>query len=68
VRLDLTAAILAAATLAFVSPGQAAPRDRAEARMVAVIEAEHERNVKLLESLVRVNSGTMNLAGVEQVG
>ncbi|PZQ61475.1 MAG: peptidase M20 [Phenylobacterium zucineum] len=59
---------LAVATLAFASPGQAAPRDPAEARMVSVIEAERERSVKLLESLVRVNSGTMNLAGVEQVG
>ena len=36
--------------------------------MVSVIEAEHDRNVKLLEDLVRVNSGTMNFAGVEQVG
>lgn len=64
----LTATALAAAILAFASPGQAAPRDPAEARMVTVIEAEHDRNVKLLEALVRVNSGTMNLAGVEQVG
>lgn len=59
---------LAVATLAFSPPGQAAPRDPAEARMVSVIEAERERSVALLESLVRVNSGTMNLAGVEQVG
>jgi len=36
--------------------------------MVATIDADHDRNVKLLEDLVRVNSGTMNLAGVEQVG
>lgn len=61
-------AALAVAALAFVSPGQAAPRDPAEARMVSVVEAERERSVKLLEALVRVNSGTMNLAGVEQVG
>lgn len=36
--------------------------------MVAAVEADHARNVKLLETLVLVNSGTMNLAGVEQVG
>lgn len=36
--------------------------------MISVIEAEHGRNLKLLEDLVRTNSGTMNLAGVEQVG
>lgn len=36
--------------------------------MVASIEADHDANVKLLEDLVRVNSGTMNLKGVEQVG
>lgn len=36
--------------------------------MVAAVDAEHARNVQLLETLVRVNSGTMNLAGVEQVG
>ena len=36
--------------------------------MVAAVEADHSRNVKLLETLVLVNSGTMNLAGVEQVG
>lgn len=36
--------------------------------MISVIEAEHARNLKLLEELVRTNSGTMNLAGVEQVG
>lgn len=64
----LTATALAAALFASASPGQAAPRDPAEAGMVAVIDAERDRNVKLLEALVRVNSGTMNLAGVEQVG
>lgn len=64
----LIPAALAAAVLAVASPGQAAPRDPAEARMVSVIEAERERSIKLLEALVRVNSGTMNLAGVEQVG
>ena len=40
----------------------------AEARMVATIEADHERNVHVLHDLVLVNSGTQNLKGVEQVG
>jgi len=52
------------------APGQAQakPRDPAEKRMVTTVRAEHERNVKLLEDLVKVNSGTMNFKGVEQVG
>lgn len=59
---------LAAVVFATGAPAWAAPSDPAEAKMVATIEAEHARNVKLLEDLVRVNSGTMNFAGVEQVG
>lgn len=61
-------AALVCAALAVSDPAKAAPRDPAEARMVAAVEADHDRNVKLLEALVRVNSGTMNLPGVEQVG
>jgi glutamate carboxypeptidase len=56
------------AALALFAPAFAGPKDAAEAKMVAAVEADHDRNVKLLEALVRVNSGTMNLAGVEQVG
>ena len=59
-------AVAAALALAAAVPAAAAPRDPAEKRMVQVIEAEHDRNVKLLEALVRVNSGTMNFKGVEQ--
>lgn len=36
--------------------------------MVDVVRAEHARNVDLLRRMVLVNSGTMNFAGVEQVG
>jgi glutamate carboxypeptidase len=64
----LTGAALVAAAFASSGLVQAAPRDAAEAKMVATVAAEHDRHVKLLEALVRVNSGTMNLAGVEQVG
>jgi glutamate carboxypeptidase len=64
----LTGAALIAAAISCSPVASAAPKDRAEAKMVATVEADHDRNVKLLEALVRVNSGTMNLAGVEQVG
>jgi len=61
-------AILGALVLAFAAPAAAAPPSAAERKMIATVEAEHERGVKLLEELVKVNSGTMNLKGVEQVG
>lgn len=41
---------------------------RAEAKMVATVDAEYERSVALLEKLVNQNSGTLNLAGVTEVG
>ena len=66
-RFSVPAAALAAATLAMPAPALAAPKG-AEAKMVATIDAERGRNLKLLKELVLVNSGTMNLAGVEQVG
>ncbi|WP_309088123.1 M20/M25/M40 family metallo-hydrolase [Phenylobacterium sp.] len=61
-------AVLGALVLAFAMPAAAAPPTAAERKMIATVDAEHERHVKLLEDLVRVNSGTMNLKGVEQVG
>lgn len=60
--------LAALAAVAAATPAFAAPKDAAERRMVAAVEADSARNVKLLEELVRVNSGTMNLAGVERVG
>ncbi len=39
-----------------------------EARMAATVEAELPRTLAVLEKMVNVNSGTMNLAGVEEVG
>lgn len=44
---------------------QLSPEERRIARTVA---AEEERHVALLERLVNVNSGTLNLEGVEEVG
>ncbi|MEP6784905.1 MAG: M20/M25/M40 family metallo-hydrolase [Sphingomonadales bacterium] len=40
----------------------------AEAKMAAAVEAGYEPAVTLLQQLVDVNSGSMNLAGVERVG
>jgi glutamate carboxypeptidase len=62
-----------AASLALLAAGlavsaQAAPKDPADAKMVAAIQADHVRNLALLEAMVKVNSGTMNFKGVEQVG
>jgi glutamate carboxypeptidase len=65
---------LATAAAAFVlaaglaSTATAAPTDPAERKMVATVAAEHDRNLALLEKMVRVNSGTMNFKGVEEVG
>ena len=41
---------------------------RGEQRIVAAAAAEGERAIAFLETLVNINSGTMNLAGVEHVG
>jgi len=41
-----------------------APPDPTEARMIAAIDAETPASIALLEQLVNINSGTMNLPGV----
>ncbi|MGA0604762.1 M20/M25/M40 family metallo-hydrolase [Phenylobacterium sp. VNQ135] len=64
----LRPALMGALCLAFAAPAFAAPPTPAETKMIATVEAERERHIKLLEELVKVNSGTMNLKGVEQVG
>jgi glutamate carboxypeptidase len=60
------AGFVLAASLAHVA--LAAPTDPAERKMVATIASEHDRNLALLEKMVRVNSGSMNFKGVEEVG
>jgi glutamate carboxypeptidase len=61
-----------AAVMGFVSAASAsalaAPPTPAEARMIHAVDTDHDRSLALLEALVRVNSGTMNLKGVEHVG
>jgi glutamate carboxypeptidase len=63
VRLAILGAILLAS-----NPALAAPPSKAEKVMIQAVEKDAERNARLLEDLVRVNSGTMNFKGVEQVG
>ncbi|WP_156680160.1 M20/M25/M40 family metallo-hydrolase [Sphingomonas profundi] len=58
-------ALIAAALLAAPAPAALSPAER---RIAAVVDAEQERSIALLQRLVDVNSGTMNLAGVEAVG
>jgi glutamate carboxypeptidase len=62
------AILLAIALHAGMATAARAQLTPAEARMVATVDAEHERSVALLEKLVNQNSGTMNLEGVEEVG
>jgi glutamate carboxypeptidase len=65
-RIVLPTAVAAAVVL-LSAPAAAAALSPAEAKMAASVDADHDRNIKLLEDLVRVNSGTMNFKGVEQV-
>ena len=41
---------------------------RDEQRIATAAAAENERSIAMLETLVNINSGTMNFAGVEHVG
>ena len=59
----LPAALIAAAAFA---DGSALSRQ--EQKIVAAAAAENQRAISLLETLVNINSGTMNFAGVEQMG
>jgi len=61
----LVLALLGSALGSTAAQAQLSP---AETRAVAVVDAEHERSIALLQTLVDQNSGTMNLAGVAKVG
>ena len=61
----LALALLGSALGSTTAQAQLSP---AETRAVAVVDAEHERSIALLQTLVDQNSGTMNLAGVAKVG
>lgn len=55
------------AILALAAPTQAR-LSASETKMVAAVDEERERTVRLLEKLVNQNSGSFNLPGVEAVG
>ncbi len=60
--------ILAAAFATCLAAAPAHALDRTEKAMIATIDKEASRGEQLLEKLVNVNSGTLNLPGVEKVG
>jgi glutamate carboxypeptidase len=62
--LAIVTAIGLPAAVAAAGPGLS----RDEQRIVTAAAAENERSIALLETLVNINSGTMNFAGVERVG
>ena len=65
-RLLPAAAALLSLTSAFAASAQAPPTVT-EQRIIASIDRNAEANVELLRRLVEINSGTMNIAGVEAV-
>lgn len=65
-RRTLIAAVLAAPLLA--TPAAAQRLSPAETVIGRTVDADYERSVALLETLVNQNSGTLNLDGVTRVG
>ena len=59
--------LLMLALLAIATPAEAQLRPE-ERRMAETVESEADRHVALLERLVNRNSGTLNLAGVSEIG
>jgi len=55
-------------SVSFAGPALAKTPDRAEKAIVAYVKSQQEPAVALLEKTVNINSGTMNFAGVRQVG
>lgn len=64
----ITAAALAALMLFAAAPATAAGLSAQERKLVAASAAQEARSLALLETLVNINSGTLNLAGVTTVG
>ncbi|MET3726339.1 glutamate carboxypeptidase [Sphingomonas trueperi] len=69
---DLSCFSRLAATLvlstAAIAPAAAQHLSPAETAMARTVDADYDRSVALLETLVNQNSGTLNLAGVTKVG
>ena len=49
-------------------PNLVAPLDKTERAIVAAVDPRNTEGLALLERLVNINSGTMNFAGVKEVG
>ena len=67
----LTPRFVATVLLALATAGSLAAQPSlsgSERKIVAAAKAENARALAFLETLVNINSGTMNLQGVEQVG
>lgn len=62
-----TAAALAALAIVGGGPAFAAGLSAQEQNLVQAAGAEEARSLQLLETIVNINSGTLNTAGVEQV-
>lgn len=67
-RLKTSAAVLAAFSVLAAGPASAAGLSTQEKKLVAAAGAEEARSLALLETLVNINSGTLNVAGVQDVG
>lgn len=64
----LSAGAFAALVLASASPAVAAGLSAQEQKLVTAAGGEEARSLALLETLVNINSGTLNTPGVEEVG
>ena len=65
----LALSLVAFAWFSFIDSAQAkTPLNAVEASIVAQVRKDHVRALSLLRQTVEINSGTMNLAGVRQVG
>jgi glutamate carboxypeptidase len=53
---------------AAITPAAAQRLSTAETAMTRTVDADYDRSVALLETLVNQNSGTLNLAGVTKIG
>ena len=63
-----SAAVLAALVVLAGGPALAAGLSAQEQQLVRAAAAEEARSLQLLETLVNINSGTLNKPGVEEVG
>jgi glutamate carboxypeptidase len=67
IRASLTALFVSVAGLALAAPAGAADRIRADAPLKAAAVAAKADEVKLLEQIVNIDSGTGNVAGGEKI-